>query len=286
MSTHSERMTLTHPYRGDRAHRPQGIPLPPARMPAMRAGRLLKKWRWVGVWGREMSVCAGIVYAGPVRQELWAVWHRAKGEWIERTHFLKRVVELPKRRMIVRDDDVSMDIEIDENAGFEVVTPDGDAYTWTRKQCGIRAHGTVRIRGVEHNLDSVAFIDDNAGYHARRTRWLWSGGTGTDALGRNVGWSVIVGLNDSPEASENTVWINGTPQEIGAVKFADDLSSVSFAEGGKLDFHQEVVRARRDNLILMRSDYSQPFGTFTGTLPGGIELREAYGVMERHDALW
>ncbi len=28
------------------------------------------------------------------------------------------------------------------------------------------------------------------------------------------------------------------------------------------------------------------FGTYTGTLPGGIELREAYGVRERHDALW
>jgi hypothetical protein len=36
----------------------------------------------------------------------------------------------------------------------------------------------------------------------------------------------------------------------------------------------------------MRSDYRQPFGTFAGTLPGGIELAEGYGVMEEHDVRW
>ena len=40
------------------------------------------------------------------------------------------------------------------------------------------------------------------------------------------------------------------------------------------------------NLLVMRSRYRQPFGTFTGTLPGGIELAEGYGVMEEHDVLW
>ena len=34
------------------------------------------------------------------------------------------------------------------------------------------------------------------------------------------------------------------------------------------------------------SDYRQPFGTFTGTLGGGVELAEGFGVMERHTARW
>ena len=34
------------------------------------------------------------------------------------------------------------------------------------------------------------------------------------------------------------------------------------------------------------SDYAQPIGTFTGTLPGNVALTDAYGVMERQDALW
>jgi hypothetical protein len=36
----------------------------------------------------------------------------------------------------------------------------------------------------------------------------------------------------------------------------------------------------------MRQDYEQPFGTFAGELPGAGELREGYGVMERHDVVW
>ena len=57
-------------------------------------------------------------------------------------------------------------------------------------------------------------------------------------------------------------------------------------EGGSLRFAGEAVRARRDNMLLIRSLYEQPFGTFTGSLPGGIELAEGYGVMERHVAVW
>jgi len=46
------------------------------------------------------------------------------------------------------------------------------------------------------------------------------------------------------------------------------------------------VRERRENLILLRSDYRQPFGTFSGRLPAGPELAYAYGVMESHEAWW
>jgi hypothetical protein len=36
----------------------------------------------------------------------------------------------------------------------------------------------------------------------------------------------------------------------------------------------------------VRSSYRQPFGTFTGRLPGGIELDDGFGVMEQHDVRW
>jgi len=55
---------------------------------------------------------------------------------------------------------------------------------------------------------------------------------------------------------------------------------------GELRFAAGAVRARDDNLLVIRSEYEQPFGTFSGTLPGGIELAEGYGVMERHVAVW
>jgi len=279
-------MQLKYPYRGDGSDRPQTIPLPPAHLPLFRAGRLRKQWRYVSIWSREMSICAGSVQAGPARQEFWAVWDRAEGRLWERTRLWPGRVKLPSGRVIVRDGDVVIDIKLEETQGFEVVTPVGGAYTWTRKQGGIRAHGRVRLGGVERSVEAVALIDENAGYHPRHTRWKWSGGGGIDVQGRAVAWSVIVGLNDSPSNSERTVWIDGIPHEVGPVRFARGLSGVTFSEGGMLRFHQEAVRERRENLLLIRSSYSQPFGSFSGTLPAGMGLKEAYGVMERHEAYW
>ena len=67
----------------------------------------------------------------------------------------------------------------------------------------------------------------------------------------------------------------------GPSTFADDLRSVD-----RLRFVPEAVRERRENLLLIRSSYRQPFGTFGGELPGGVALAEGYGVMEEHDAWW
>ena len=40
-------------------------------------------------------------------------------------------------------------------------------------------------------------------------------------------------------------------------------------------------------MVLVRSSYRQPFGTYAGELPGGLgTLAEGFGVMERHEAWW
>jgi Domain of unknown function (DUF2804), C-terminal len=53
-----------------------------------------------------------------------------------------------------------------------------------------------------------------------------------------------------------------------------------------LHFEPEAERKRHENLLMIRSSYRQPFGTFRGQLPGGLRLAEGYGVMEQHDAWW
>ena len=47
-----------------------------------------------------------------------------------------------------------------------------------------------------------------------------------------------------------------------------------------------ATRARRENLLVIVSDYEQPFGTFAGRLPFAGELRAGWGVMERHRVRW
>jgi hypothetical protein len=39
-------------------------------------------------------------------------------------------------------------------------------------------------------------------------------------------------------------------------------------------------------VLIMRNRYRQPFGEFSGRLPGGLRLAEGYGVMEQHDVRW
>ena len=282
-------MENAHAYRGDGSERPAGIVVPPARMPLFRAGRMLKRWRYVGLYGPEIMLCAGSARIGPTWQVWWAVWDRLARRLDERTRQLvgRRRVEAERAgRLHVDDGDVSIDLELDEGPGVETVTPAGRTYIWTRKQGGIRARGRVRVGARRWEVDGPAFVDESAGYHDRLTSWRWSAGVGTAADGRSLAWNFAEGIHDSPRDSERTVWVDGEPSETGPVRFARDLSSIALAGGGELHCAAEATRRRDDNLLVLRSRYEQPFGTFSGALPGGLELAEGYGVMERHEVGW
>lgn len=168
---------LHGPYRGDGGDRPRGIPLPPERMPLFHVGRLLKRWRYVSIWSAELSICAANVWVGPVRQEFWAVWDRERQQLWERTRLRPWCVTLLSNQLFVHDGAISINVTLDERDGFEVVVPNGRAYTWTRKQM-VRAHGSVNLPTGARRFEAMALIDDNAGYHPRHTRWRWSGGAG------------------------------------------------------------------------------------------------------------
>lgn len=269
------------------------LPLPPVRMPAWRGTRPLKRWRYVGVYGPGLMLCVGQARVGPGRQSFWAVWDRATGRLRERTRLSGGGVRLGMDRpgrVLVLDGGVEIDVTLEEVDGVETIAPDGNAYAWTRKQGAVRAHGTVSVDGVVRELDALAVIDDSAGYHARHTAWRWCAGVGRAVDGRTLAWNLVEGINDPPRDSERTVWVAGVPAEVGpAARFAADLAAVATDDGVDLHFAAEATRERRENLLLVRSEYHQPFGTFTGTLPapaGPLELAEGWGVMEQHTAAW
>jgi len=275
----------TLPYRGafgDR--RPPALSrlaLPPAAMPSHDRLRPLKAWRYVGVYGPELMLCVGAVRIGRARQAFWAVWDRRQGRLLERTGLGRGRVRLEPGRVRVLENDVQIDLTLEERTGIESVCPSGQSYAWTRKQGGVRAHGRIALAGEPEQLDARAVIDDTAAYYTRHTSWRWSAGVGRASDGRALAWNLVSGVNDPPSASERTLWIDGDPVEPAPCTFADDLSVVD-----ELHFRPEAAREHNDNLLLVRSRYRQPFGTFSGSLPGGIELAEGYGVMEDHDVWW
>jgi Domain of unknown function (DUF2804), C-terminal len=269
------------------------LPLPPVRMPAWRGSRPLKRWRYVGVYGPELMLCVGHGRVGPGRQSFWAVWDRATRRLRERTRLSGGGVRLGMDRpgrVLVVDDGVEIDLAIEEVDGVETICPNGEAYAWTRKQGGVRARGTVAMDGVVRELDALAVVDDSAGYHARHTAWRWCAGVGRAEDGRSLAWNLVAGINDPPRDSERTVWLGGMPVEVGpAARFAEDLSAVETDDGVDLRFAAEATRERRENLLLVRSEYRQPFGTFGGIIPtpaGPLPLAEGWGVMEEHTAVW
>ena len=78
------------------------------------------------------------------------------------------------------------------------------------------------------------------------------------------------------------MWVDGEPHEVEPVEFAADLSRV-----GGLRFTEWSAREDHTNRLLIRSDYRQPFGSFSGRATGGTRLLESgYGVMEWHDVRW
>lgn len=258
-------------------------------MPLWRDGRPLKHWRYIGVYGADLMCCFGTVAIGGLPQSFWAVWDRRERRLREQTRFRAGVVRLDGGRVRVRDRGVAIDLAFDERDGIPIaiLSPHGGSYIWTRKRAGLHFAGSVVLDGVEHRLGARGVIDDSAGYHARHTEWSWSAGVGTADGGSAVAWNLVTGVHDAQAGSERAVWIDGAPVETGPVAFDVALTEVSAADGSvALRCAVEAVRERDDNLGLMRSRYAQPFGTFTGTLPGGLRLAEGFGVMERHDVVW
>lgn len=239
--------------------------------------------------------CAALVQVGPGRQSFWALYRRDTGELRERTRLLPRPRELRlvpagdgrSGSLTLRDRGVALDLELDEDAGFETVCSNGRGRVWTRKQAGIRAHGSLSVDGGSPiPVEASAVIDDTAGHHARHTEWWWSAGVGHGADGQALAWNLVSGVNDPPSGSERAVWIEGTPHEVEPVEFGGDLRAIRGEDGSELRFEPEAERAHRQNLLIVKSDYRAPFGRFSGSLPGGILLADGLGIVEHHRAVW
>ena len=242
----------------------------------------------MGFYGPDAMLCAGDVRVGPLRHRFWAVAEPGR-PLREGTSLRAGGVSIDGPRVEIDAEGVHADLTAEESGGIATLHPDGRAgYVWTRKQAGVRMRGSLAVDGRALELDGRGAIDDTAGYHARRTSWRWSAGVGRTVDGQSVAWNLVEGVNDERSGSERAIWVGGEPFEPAPVRFAEDLSAIGFSDGTRLEFREwpGAVREDHSNLIVLRTDYRQPFGTFSGDLPGGLRVAEGYGVMETHSARW
>jgi hypothetical protein len=255
-------------------------------MPLRRHGAFRKRWRYVGVYGPKLMLCAARVEVGPFGQSFWSLWDRAHGRRHGHTRMRPggREVVLDGPLVELNGAEVVARLRLGEAEPVESICPSGAGWGWTRKRAGVPVSGTLTVAGRNREAAGLAVEDVSAGYHQRRTSWRWSAGVGTSVDGRRVAWNLVAGINDPPQASERAIWFDGEPSEPGPVCFRG-LEAVEFERGPAITFAGEAERARSDNLLIFRSRYVHRFGTFAGSLDG-IELDEAFGVMEEHEAVW
>ncbi len=305
-------MSAGLPWRGPGPGRPE-LPLPPRKVRLRRQGSWRKQWRYLGAFSDELMLCAARVGVGPLGQTFWAIWERDAGELHERTRTLMpgargevwtepdREVETGRLDWAPEGEGARVRIEAAAHEGSEQVRgflhvgesdwveavsatgDDGGGYTWTRKRV-VDVRCDVRIGGRRIRTDARGIEDESCGYHPRHTVWDWSAGIGTSTDGRALGWNLVSGINDPPQRSERSIWIDGVASEPAPVRF-EGLEAIEL-DGGRLEFSGECERRHEESRALVSYSYRQPFGTFTGTLPGGVTLERALGVMEHHDARW
>lgn len=284
-TTEMDKVLPVEPYRGTFGRaRPAALAdlrLPPEAMPSHDRGRPLKAWRYVGVYGPEMMLCLAQARIGRARQSFWAVWDRASRRLHQRSVLGRGGIRFEHGRAELLERGLSLGIVLDEQAGIETVCSSGESYAWTRKQAPVRARVVIELDGARRAFEGLAVIDDTAAYYPRHTHWRWSAGVGRSVDGEQLAWNLVSGVNDPAVGSERTVWVNGEPREVPPSHFADDLSGVD-----GLRFDAEEGLSRSENLVLVRSRYRAPFGSFSGELPGGLRLAEGFGVMEEHEVWW
>ena len=255
-------------------------------MPLVHAGALRKRWRYVGVYGEDLMLCAARAAIGPFTQTFWAAWDRKSGRLLENTRLRPGggEVELEGFEVRIRARDLRADLTLGEGQPVEAICPSGRGWGWTEKRAGIPVRGTVEMKGRKRAVEALGVDDQSAGYHQRHTSWFWSAGVGGATDGRPVAWNLVTGINDPPRNSERGIWVDGEPHEPEPVVF-EGLGGVAFAGGEQMAFESEAERARDENLLLFRSRYRHQFGTFAGSLDG-IDLDWGLGVMEEHEARW
>jgi hypothetical protein len=277
--------TIEIPWRGPGSDRPD-LPLPPGPMPLRRHGQLRKRWRYVGVFGAEVMLCAARAEVGPLGQSFWVMWDREGRRHDARTMLRpgSREVTMDGPKLEIDSPGLRASLRLGQCLPIEAICPSDSGWGWTRKRAGVPIEGTVEVPGRRWEISARGVDDESAGYHRRHTSWLWSAGVGRSEDGRRLAWNLVEGVNDPAENSERAIWIDGEPSEPPPSSFRG-MDGIDLAGEGRLDFAPESAHARDENFLLIRSRYRHRFGTFSGSL-AGLTLAEGFGVMEEHDAVW
>ncbi len=152
---------------------------------------------------------------------------------------------------------------------------DGNAHAFTTKIAGLRAKGQIHLNGTAYDLEpdkSHVLFDWTHGAYPRQTFWNWACGAGFSRDGSPLGFNFSAGVYENG-ILENVVWINGTPEPVAKVDFGYDAADPDKpweikSRDNRIDllFTPEGIRKANDNFGIIKSQFIQPCGQFSGSI--------------------
>ena len=198
--------------------------------------------------------------------------------------------------------DIEEDAAVQPVVAVQTVAP--NTWSYTHKCYGLPAGATLRIGNETVEIPmgkAFAGIDYTAGYRKYETFWNWAAGGGMSTDDVVVGFSLTAHTHadaDTDDALDCGVWLDGRLIPIRRTRFHYDrndlLSPWRISDDDDiidLTFHPENQRSQHINFGLVASQFTQPYGRFTGTIRGPesghtYTLDKVLGVTEQHFARW
>ena len=213
------------------------------------------------------------------------------------------------RRLIqlsLEEDDIRFELAVELFDDFKAVQPlqanrptSGDTFSFTHKVTGLPVDGAAKLGDTLYSFDPTkdfAVVDYTFGFPAYHTVWNWASFSGYADDGTLVGLNLVDPIQDDT-INENGMWIGGKLHQLGKANYSFDPEDtlkpwkVTTADGSvDLTFTPLGKRQQSINMLVLSSQFQQPFGTFSGTLrtkDGQVyTVTNLPGVVEDHEAKW
>ena len=180
--------------------------------------------------------------------------------------------------------------------GASIVAPSagGRPFNFTYKNTLVPVKVQINNGGRSTYATSGKYgsIDFTKGYPPRETIWNWLSFIGITETEKTIAVNLVDRFNSN---MENILWVDGKKTLLSNAKFTfqqplDKSDWLIETTDGILNCHLSPRGARTENVnaLVMKSQFTQPFGTLDGTvmIDGNPERFTAFGVVEDHHAVW
>jgi hypothetical protein len=167
---------------------------------------------------------------------------------------------------------------------------------YTHKAAGWPVAGALELGGRTVCLDGgLAASDWTRAQASRITEWKWASLSSFLSDGTPIGLNLSAQVyeDERGHSVENAFWVDGKVRALSGVVFEvpphpqTQRWQIRSIDGDDVDLEFEPRGAREEhtNFGIVRTDFVQPYGSFTGQVCGH-QIDGAFGVVETHISVW